>query len=189
MPIYLDEEETGHDPNSIAYPHLLLCMGVTCLMSDASLIGGHVTKKTTEPKVIAAMKELLDLVPKGVTIDRLYLAGHASKHFAGAASAHDKAKALGYGGIVYLFDTSKIDPADGTFVMVTSNGPGRHPGIEYKRNEKVSYTTVTKHRTDDQGRRRAYGAKVDHDMVAGSEISVAKTSGLFNQLTEVKPPH
>jgi hypothetical protein len=164
-------------------------MGVTCLMSDASLIGGHVTKQTTEQKVLDDMLDIIGLVPAGTVIDRLYLTGHSAKHFAGARSAHDKAKTLGYGGIVYLFDTSTIKPKDGTFVMVTSNGPGRHPGIGYKREEKVTYTIGSRIVIDSKGRRRDVGQKTSHAMVGTSNLSTASTSGLFNQLTEIKPPH
>ena len=44
MPLYLDEDLVGQDPAEICYPHLLLCMGVTVLMQDGSLVGAHFTK-------------------------------------------------------------------------------------------------------------------------------------------------
>ena len=37
MTVYLDEDDVGHAPFSIAYPHLLLCMGVTVIMGDGSV--------------------------------------------------------------------------------------------------------------------------------------------------------
>ncbi len=180
MPIYLDEDMVGQDPNCIAYPHLLLCMGVTFLLSDGSLLGAHITTHDTEAAVLGKMTNTIGLLPPGTTADRLYLTGNAGIHFGGAMDAHAKARALGYGAIVYMFDTSMIKPKDGTFVMLTSNGPGVHPGIQYKRNEKLAYTTAQ------VGRKFI---KTGHSMVGTSTLNDLTTGGFFNKFKEVPPPH
>jgi hypothetical protein len=56
MAVYLDEEFVGSDPNEIIYPRLLLCMSVTCLMSDGRLFGAHIGEATYEDAVLAGLK-------------------------------------------------------------------------------------------------------------------------------------
>lgn len=137
MPIYLDEDRVGADPAVICYPHLLLCMGVTVLMSDGSLVGAHVSNSTTEDAVLHELaSEIARLAP--LTMRRMYCTGNVDLHTnSGGKSVQQKANAIGFHGKAYLFDTGRIKPKDGTFVQVTSNGPNHQCAIQYKRDEKV----------------------------------------------------
>jgi hypothetical protein len=137
MPIYLEEDCVGADPTVICYPHLLLCMGVTVLMSDGSLVGAHVSNSRTEDEVLRVLtREINGLAP--LTMQRMYCTGNVDLHTNhGGKSVQDKAAAIGFRGKAYLFDTGRIKPKDGTFVQVTSNGPNHQCAIQYKRDEKV----------------------------------------------------
>lgn len=143
MPIFLDEDRIGSDRNAICYPHLLLCMGVTVLMSDGSLVGAHVSDATTEDAVLAELAaEIRGLAP--LTMQRMYCTGNMDVHTShGGKSVEQKANAIGFHGKAYLFDTGRIKPRDGTFVQVTSNGANHQCSIQYKRDEKVRSLYVT----------------------------------------------
>ncbi len=137
MPIYLDEDMAGEDANEICFPHLLLCMGVTVLMSDGSLIGAHFTTPDTEADLAAAM--LARINAHGGAMVHLYCAADLPEHVVkfGGMDVRGKAQLLGFHGDAYSFDTSSIDPADGTFVTVRSNGPNHKCSLYYKRDDKV----------------------------------------------------
>lgn len=141
MPIYLDEEMVAGDPNEIRYPHLLLCMGVTVLLSDGSLIGAHFTNPSTEKGLIDEMKkQIAEYSAKhSVTMRKLYCAGNLPEHTVkyGGMDVLGKAQSLGFHGDAYSFDTSSIKPKDGTYVAVRSNGPMLQCSIYYKRDEKA----------------------------------------------------
>jgi hypothetical protein len=137
MPIYLDEDCVGSDPAVICYPHLLLCMGVTVLMSDGSLVGAHVSNSRTEDDVLSELASAIAGVAP-LTMRRMYCTGNVDLHINhGGKSVQQKAKAIGFHGKAYLFDTGRINPKDGTFVQVTSNGANHQCAIQYKRDEKV----------------------------------------------------
>src|SRR5262245_35662298 len=113
MATYLDEDQVGQD-FQIGYPHLLLCMGVTLLMTDGSLVGAHVSYMDTEAAVMNKLVALLGALPPGVTPLDLYLAGNVAIHCVKdrgrneAQEAVAKAQALNFHGNCYLFDTSMI---------------------------------------------------------------------------------
>ena len=137
MPTYLDEDMVGQDPTEICYPHLLLCMGVTVLMADGTLIGGHFTTPTTEAGVAAEMVRQINAHPSAMY--ELYCAGNFPVHLIThkGQDVPGKAQLLGFHGDAYSFDTSSIKPKDGTFVTVLSNGPNHNCSIFYKRDEKA----------------------------------------------------
>lgn len=143
MPTYLNEDQVGSDPTVIAYPHLLLCMGLTLQMDDGSLIGAHFTNSSTEARVAA--KIIREIAAHGGTAARMYLTGnfyeHVGKH--GGQDYTGKAGLIGYTGDVFCFDTRTIKPKQGTFVRLTSHGPGNGCLVEYKREERVVYTDTT----------------------------------------------
>jgi hypothetical protein len=147
MAVFLDEDQVGADPIVVAYPHLLLCMGATVLMSDGSLIGAHYTTTHSEDKVGAAMAELIQLTP--ATMHRLYLTGNVKIHVdqLGGGNYRAKAAAIGYQGDVCIFDTSKFKPTDGTFVKITSLGPGKNCLVEWRLNEEMRYETAMSRET------------------------------------------
>jgi hypothetical protein len=138
LAIYLDEDRLGTDAAEICYPHLVLCMGVTLLMSDGSLMGAHVCDNLVEPALLAKLREAVN--NRAVVPVKLYCAGDYKVHTVqfGCMTVPQKAAALGFHGDAYLFNTGTIHPKDGTFVAVRSNGPNNHCGVYYKRNEKVS---------------------------------------------------
>lgn len=137
MPIYLDEDMVGQDPAEICYPHLLLCMGVTVLMADGTLIGAHFTTPDTEANIAAEMVQQINA--HGSAMHQLYCAGSLPEHVVkfGGAGIQGKAQLLGFHGDAYSFDSSSIDPQDGTYVAVRSNGANHKCSIYYKRDEKV----------------------------------------------------
>jgi hypothetical protein len=78
MTIYLDEDQVGEDSKEIAYPHLALCMGLTCQMKNGRLIGTHITTGVTEAALLAEVKRRIESDPSNV--HKLYLTGHIVKH-------------------------------------------------------------------------------------------------------------
>lgn len=177
MTVYLDEDHVGHDLHSIAYPHLLLCMGVTVIMGDRSVAGAHITIHDTEEKVLVKLVELMSLIP--ATPRKLLLTGNFEIHqsFEGTFTPAEKANAIGYKGKIICFDTASFKPKDGAFVRVISNGPVNDPTIEFKRNEKVTYSMTLTNPMGHLGARAGiYTA--GHAMKAGSSINVAAPKDL-----------
>jgi len=137
MAIFLDEDMVGADANVIIYPRLLLCMGVTVLMSDGWLVGGHVSDHTTELHVLGEIANQIAARP-GAHTEHLYCTGNYARHRAhGGLKVSQKAAALGYHGPAFRFDTP--DYTHGTALQITSNGAGHKCSIEYKRDNKVAY--------------------------------------------------
>ena len=136
--IYLDENMVGADPNVIVYPTLLLCMGVTILMDDGTLVGAHVSDGATEVVVLGKLAQAVGNLAPGVLPVHLYCTGNWHNHTAhGGMTIQQKAAALGFHGPAYRFDTP--DYTAGTFVRVTSNGGNHKCSIEYKKDNKVAY--------------------------------------------------
>src|SRR5712691_8761699 len=121
MAVYLDEEYVGSDPTEIIYPHLLLCMGVTCLMSDGRLFGAHIGDGSSEDAVLAGLKSRITGQPSKPVA--LYVTGNrAIQQSHGGKTPQAKAQGLGYKGAVHVYDTAKLKPNDGSFVRIVSNG-------------------------------------------------------------------
>lgn len=133
MPIYLDELMVGEDPNEIIYPNLLLCMGITALMSDGSLIGAHVVDGTREQEVLTEMANRIALAAPETPV-HLYCTGNYENHkHHGGMKVSQKAAALGFHGKAYRFNTP--DYAYGTYVRIVSNGANHKCSIDYKRDQ------------------------------------------------------
>lgn len=143
MSIYLDEDQVGEADDQICFPHLLLCMGVVAKMSDGHLIGAHFTILETEQGIVAEMTQRINnyMATHNVTFHELYCAGDFPEHAKyGGRNPKGKAQLLNFRGTLYTFDASTIKPKDGTFVAFTSNGPNHRCTVNYKRDEKVTYT-------------------------------------------------
>jgi len=143
MAIYLAEDEVGVDANTIGYPHLLLCMGVTVVMDDGSLIGAHVSSNDTEQLVMGQL--LFDITAHRGQMTQLYCCADVKEH-CGVHHCMDingKANALRFQGPGYLFDFGYINPRDGAYVEVTSTGADSLCTLRFKRNEKVDYDRGT----------------------------------------------
>lgn len=139
MAIYLDEEMVGEDPNEVAYPHLLLCMGVTCVLDNGVLIGSHVTNGNTERVLLAEMRQRIEAhhphIPR-----KLYITGDIARHDSqGGMPVTDKARALGYIGEVKTFDTGTLNPTDGSFVRITSDNHGNCTVVAMLNQEATPY--------------------------------------------------
>jgi hypothetical protein len=136
MAIYLDEEMIGRDGGEIAYPHLLLCMGITVLLRDGSLVGAHLTNGNSEAGMLAEVANQVQA--SGVNPYLLYVTGHLAKHFGqGGSMPHEKARAIGYTGDVMVYDTGALEPTDGSFVRVVSNGGNAQCTLYAMRDEEA----------------------------------------------------
>ena len=112
-------------------------MGVTVQMADGTLIGAHFSSPGTETAVGAEM--LAQIQAHSSTMRLLYCTGNLPVHTTqyGGLDVQGKANLIGFQGDAYSFDTSLIEPKDGTFVAVRSFGANKKCGIYYKRDEKV----------------------------------------------------
>ena len=83
MAVYLDESMIGED-TQINYPHLLLCMGVTCQMTDGWLIGCHFDTPSSEEQNLAEMSRRIaayTALTRGVVRPcNLYCIGNLKAH-------------------------------------------------------------------------------------------------------------
>jgi hypothetical protein len=138
MAVYLSEDQIGSDPQTIGYPNLKLCMGVTVLMNDGSLIGAHVSQQSTEQTLLnALMREVED---HGGGMSRLYCVSNYREHTKGdCLDVRGKANAIGFHGTAYLFDFGFLNDSNGAYVELTSNGAGQNCAMRYKRNSKMDY--------------------------------------------------
>lgn len=121
MTIYLDEDMIGSDRAELIFPHLLLCMGIVCQLSNGRLLGCHISGSSTEDGVLNELRSQIESDP-GDPI-RLYMIADFSKHFLHTKlSFTAKAKALNYSGEIYVLDTQSILKNDGAFARLVSSG-------------------------------------------------------------------
>jgi hypothetical protein len=153
MPVYLDEDMVGTDPDLVGFPHLLVCMGVLC-MTERNLYGVHLGEIEYTNAGIDSFKVWLGVLGVGGA-DLRGLYGSANfgiryRNISGKGSDLTQlwrvemnriAARLGYRGPIYGFDTSVIAPEDGTYVEYRSQWPRPTSRIFYKRNQKMEYTT------------------------------------------------
>lgn len=119
MSVYLDECMLGTG-TEINYPHLLLCIGVTCQLEDGTLIGCHIDSGgSVETANLAELKRLIE--NHGSRPVNLYLIGNRYENSKnGGKSWFEKAFALGFKGKVWVYDTAGIPSKDGHFARITS---------------------------------------------------------------------
>lgn len=150
MGIYLDEDQLGRDDDVVGFPHLLLCMGI-CLHTRRSMYGVHIVvnaaRGNTIPSFVKYIKQMNTLAQ-----DMIGLYGCCNfKIRYGGNDAQDRWKAelthvanqIGFTGSVRGFDTSIIDPKDGTYVEYVRNGNADKVKIFYKLNEKMKFSKST----------------------------------------------
>lgn len=129
MPVYLDEDMVGSDTSELIFPHLLLCMGVACQLSNGRLVGCHISNATTEPAVLAELRRQIESDPGSPK--RLYMIADFSQHFLHTKHSFTaKARDLGYTGQIFVLDTKPVLKRDGAFARVVSSG-GAAPGTVY----------------------------------------------------------
>jgi hypothetical protein len=145
MAIYLNEDRLGKDDATIGFPHLLVCMGVV-LLTRGNMYGVHIVEASDANQTIPRFATYLG--QQGVIPgDMLTLYGSCNFPVrydnGGAASWRQElrhiAGVIGYQGTAKGFDTSIIDPADGTYVEYQRDAARGRCRIYYKRNEKMAY--------------------------------------------------
>lgn len=139
LPIYLNEDQAGRDPHVIAYPHVLLCAGVTVLLSDGSLAGCHFVEPGSEQQNGNRLAHQIAL--SGQQMLSMYMTCNFNIHVNqfGSLNAAGKAALINFHGDVYCYDTAAINPQHGTFIAIRSRGHAHRPRILYKRDEKMLY--------------------------------------------------
>jgi hypothetical protein len=149
MAIFLDENMMGADPDAVAFPHLLVCMGVVCVTNDR-LFGIHLTTVREAKAVMPAFATWLrDQGVKGDAIRTVYGAANLEVRYGdgSVATLRDQwekemaqiAGVLGFSGKAYGFDASVITPKDGFYARFEAEHTTHTCKIFYKRNEKMFY--------------------------------------------------
>lgn len=146
MVLYLNESQAGCDQDTVAFPHLLVCMGVV-LETGARLYGFHFDNQADSGSQAGLFAAFIanqnGTVPQGV---RLYGCTNWKIRYPDRGRAAWKAEmqaiasAIGYTGKVSGFDTGIINPQDGTYVEYIAEHAQGRCRIYYKRNEKMCYT-------------------------------------------------
>ncbi len=153
MPAMLDENMVGHDADTIGFPHLLLCMGFVA-RTNADLWGVHLVDPNDSPGMFTQFvnwAQAKGLVTGNIT--DIYGSGNHHVRYgtndAGAGlqawtlEMQGFANQLGWNGPAHGFDTSIINPQDGTYVEYHLQLAGNQPcTIFYKRNEKTVDTGI-----------------------------------------------
>jgi hypothetical protein len=154
MPVFLDEESVGHDPATIGFPHLLLCMGFVVVTAN-ELWGVHLTSVDTSQAMLGRFwvwAQAKGLAAASIThiygccnrLIRYGVTNPAEGLTQWTVEMGILAGLLGWNGPAHGFDTSIINPLDGTFVRYDRAIGGTQPcTILYKRNEKTHETGYT----------------------------------------------
>src|ERR1044071_9574524 len=153
MPVYLAENDFGTDPQVIGFPHLLVCMGLV-VMTDQNLYGVHLTAIEDTNGIVDGFRTwLAALGVAGAQKCAMYSSTNYTTRYCYVAGPSSNlsdlwktemnriAGRLGYHGPVYGFDTSVIEPKDGTYVEYQSQLPRAICRVFYKRHEKMQYVT------------------------------------------------
>jgi hypothetical protein len=150
----LDEDMMGRDPAVVGFPHLLVCMGFVA-RTNADLWGVHLTTVVNSPGTFAAFWTWAQTKGLGTgAITDIYGSGnHRVRYGTNTAPAgwgawnvemQGYANHMGWNGPAHGFDTSIINPQDGTYVEYQLQLAGAQPcTIFYKRNEKTVPTGTT----------------------------------------------
>ena len=139
MALFLDEEEVGSDGALIGFPHLVICGGIVILMDNGTLVGAHVSAREVERAVLYTLRrKTLEI---GGEMRRFYLVADLDKHLrvCGMMDIVGKAKAIGYSGPGYVVDLGVLNPTDGSYAQVASNGGLTAPTVRVKLNQEMDY--------------------------------------------------
>ncbi len=153
MPVYLDENMVGTDPQIVGFPHLLVCMGLVC-MTDQNIYGVHLIEVEDTNATIDGFRTWIGaLGVGGPQMRALYGSANFTIRYRNVAGPGSNladlwkvemnriAVRLGYRGPIYGFDTSIIEPQNGTYVEYQSQLPRTTCRVFYKRHEKMQYGT------------------------------------------------
>jgi hypothetical protein len=148
MPVYLDEYMVGTNNAAVCFPHLLLCMGLLC-MTDHDLFGMHLgIVEDTELSIDGFKTWLQRFAVGGDDMRALYGAANFRLHYGKVsdptacwkAEMNQIATRFVHHGPIRGFDTSIIEPKNGTYVEFRSQLPKTTCRIFFERNEKLEYT-------------------------------------------------
>ncbi|MEZ5668316.1 MAG: hypothetical protein R3F55_12925 [Alphaproteobacteria bacterium] len=149
MAIYLDEDQYGNDNACVGFRHLVSCMGLV-VMTTNDLYGAHLagTGKPADNlvgEVASLMKNNGATAIKAIygCCDRKTRYGKSGPDGEWKKEMKTIAAALGYKGKIFGFDTSVIDPGNGTYVEYIPNYTKGQCSVYYKRDEKMNFTTGT----------------------------------------------
>ena len=183
MAIFLDEDMIGSDPTMIGFPHLVLCMGVVVLMRDGSLIGAHFTNPSTEHSVLLGLRRSIGI--NGSGMDQLYCMADMAEHIQkyGGLDITGKANAIGFTGKGYVADFGVLNPTNGTYAQVTTNGAGKRATVRCKLNEHMDYApgagpSVTKVSRMDLPMNMKVGDVGFRKLVSGKTTTISATPKL-----------
>lgn len=143
MALYLDEDTVGSDANIIAFPHLLLCMGLVVRLADHTLVGTHFSTPSTERSLLSMMRHEVRAANSAMT--QLYCASDLAKHVGqcGGLDINGKAAGLGFTGPGFIFDFGYMNPTNGAYVQFTSNVGADRLSVRFRLNEHMTYTQGT----------------------------------------------
>lgn len=143
MALYLDEDMVGTDATFIAFPHLVVCMGLVVRLADHTLVGAHFTVPSTEQAILRAMRR--EVRASNSTMAQLYCASDLAKHIGqfGGLDINGKAEGLGFTGQGFIFDFGYMQPTDGAYVQFTSNGGADRLSVRCRLNQHMTYTRGT----------------------------------------------
>jgi hypothetical protein len=108
--IFLNEQEAGGPATGVAYPNLRSCVGVTAVLLNQTMVGGHMTAADDIDRLTARM--ITAIGTEGIR--RLYLIGGYTlmpgEIHGGDQAAHARAVALAlaFHGQVWSFDTAAL---------------------------------------------------------------------------------
>lgn len=140
MAIFLDEQMVGSDAALIGFPRLILCMGVVVLMDDGTLVGAHFTTGESEQDLLRLLA--IAVRDHGGAKQELYCVADLESHFRGGGSdIHGKANGLGFTGQGYVADLGLLNPTQGTYAQVASNGAGNRAIVRCKLDQHMDYIT------------------------------------------------
>ena len=124
MQVYLDECQVG-EGTQINFPHLLLCMGVTCQMSDGWLIGCHIMGGGQNEECLLAEMNNRIVGYSRTHFQRpvnLYAIGNIGQHCHtyGGKPPYEKAHTLKFKGNLWVYNTVVMKVDDGHFARIES---------------------------------------------------------------------
>jgi len=125
----------------MGFPNVRTCQGVVVVMKDGTMFGAHVPTAKDEARLLQQMKTMID--QNGSGIASMYVARRdRSKNVNYGMEPEDKAKTLGFTGKLHTFDTGVANEKnEGVYVQFTPSGKQGKCMVEYKKDEKMAYTT------------------------------------------------
>jgi len=147
----------GASPSAIGYPNVRSCIGITAVLSNGWMVGAHAAKTDSAGFLCDGIWECIRLInsQSGMTrgtVDFLCLTGNLTQHPGGDPRSEYRDKfdnspqkdsgALPGAVDLKVYNTRSVYKAtgeEGVFVLVTYQGAGRMPLLQYKNHGKMDY--------------------------------------------------